>query len=118
METILLVVYVISILLNVFLFLYLRYLIPQIYFVSENINSLVKNVVQFRDHLNAVHELERFYGDETLGRLLRHSVGLVEVLDDFEDIYMLADEEEGENDDEYEEGADEGQEEAASPETA
>jgi hypothetical protein len=40
------------------------------------------------------------------------------VLDDFEDIYILAAGEEDENDDEYEEDADEGPEEAASPETA
>ena len=118
MEVALSIIFLISILLNVFLLVYLRYLLPRIYFVSENLNSLVKSVVVFRDHLNAVHELERFYGDETLGTLLKHSVGLVEVLDDFEDIYMLAEEEEDENDDEYEEDANEGPEEAASPETA
>ena len=118
MEVALSIIFLISILLNVFLLVYLRYLLPRIYFVSENINSLVKSVVEFRDHLNAVHELERFYGDETLGTLLAHSVGLVEVLDDFEDIYILAAGEEDENDDEYEEDADEGPEEAASPETA
>ena len=118
MEIALSIALLISILLNIFLFVYLRYLIPRIYFISENLNSLVKSVVEFRDHLSAVHELERFYGDETLGKLLKHSVGLVEVLDDFEDIYMLAEEEEDENDDEYEEDADEGPEETASPETA
>jgi len=124
METILFIILSISILFNVFLLVYLRYLIPQLYFVSQNINSLVRAVVQFRDHLQAVHELERFYGDETLRSLLRHSNGLVEVLDDFEDIYMLADDEEdkedeeGENDNEHEERPDEGPEETASPETA
>ena len=80
--------------------------------------------MRFRNHLNSVHELERFYGDETLGGLLKHSVAVSEVLDDFEDIYMLVDDEEDEedeedeNDDEYEEDADEGPEETASPETA
>jgi hypothetical protein len=49
---------------------YLRFLLPRIYFVSENINSLVKSVVEFRDHLCDVHELERFYGDRHLSTLL------------------------------------------------
>jgi hypothetical protein len=118
METILFITLPISVLLNIFLILYLRHLIPRIYFISENLNSLVRSVVEFRDHLNAVHELERFYGDETLGTLLKHSVGLVEVLDDFEDIYMLAEEEEDENDDEQEDHPDDGPEETTSPETA
>ena len=55
-------------------------------------------VVGFRNHLSDVYELERFYVDQTLESLLRHSSDLVEVLEDFEEIYSLSEEELDEED--------------------
>ena len=65
---------------------------------SENFGALFKMVVGFRNHLSDVYELERFYGDQTLESLLRHSSDLVEVLEDFEEIYSLSEEELDEED--------------------
>ena len=93
----------VSVLVNIFLVTYVRYLLGNLSFVSENINSLVKTVASLRGHLSDVHELERFYGDPTLEELLKHSVQVVEVLEDFEDIYELVEdvqEEQEEDDDE------------------
>lgn len=86
-------IFLISILLNVALIWHNRSLVGKLYDVSENLSDLLEEVALFYNHLNSVHELEVFYGDETLGSLIRHSSGLLEVLEDFEDIYALFDEE-------------------------
>ena len=64
-----------------------------LYDVSENMQTLVEEVLLFGQHLNSVHEMETFYGDETLGNLIRHSRGLTETLEDFAEIYTLFDQE-------------------------
>ena len=33
---------------------------------------------EYEGHIEIVHNLERFYGDETLGNLLRHSKAIVD----------------------------------------
>tara|TARA_R110001583_G_scaffold6099_1_gene31801 strand:+ start:289 stop:630 length:342 start_codon:yes stop_codon:yes gene_type:complete len=83
--------------LNILLVWYSRKLMLSLYDVSENIRALAEEVSSFDSHLNSVHELEVFYGDETLGNLIRHSAGLIETLDDFAEIYTLFDEEEEEH---------------------
>ena len=93
MFDILLVVLIISLLLNIFLVWYCRNLMISLYDVSENMQVLVEEVLLFDAHLNSVHEMETFYGDETLGELLRHSRGLTETLEDFAEIYTLFDQE-------------------------
>ena len=77
---------------NVFLIWYCRGLLGRLLYVSDNMTTLVEEVVYFHEHLSSVHELEVFYGDETLGNLIRHSNGLIETLEDFEEIYTLFEE--------------------------
>ena len=98
MEFLLSILLFCSLLVNAFAFYYARYLLGELSFVSENIGALFKMVVGFRNHLSDVYELERFYGDQTLESLLRHSSELVEVLEDFEEIYSLSEEELDEED--------------------
>jgi hypothetical protein len=93
MELFILILFFVSLLANIFLFSYVRFLLEQLSFISENINSLVKSVVGLRNHLSDVYELERFYGDQTLEDLLRHAAEMVELLEDFEDIYTLTEDE-------------------------
>ena len=66
--------------------------------VSNNISDLVSVVFNYRNHLKTVYELEAFYGEPTLETLLKHSVALSEVLEEFEDIYSLSDNDEQEED--------------------
>ena len=87
------ILFVLSVLFNIFLVWYCRNLIVSLYDVSENMQTLVEEVLSFDQHLNSVHELEIFYGDETLGNLIRHSRGLTETLEDFAEIYTLFDQE-------------------------
>tara|TARA_Y100000310_G_C20576824_1_gene760857 strand:- start:132 stop:479 length:348 start_codon:yes stop_codon:yes gene_type:complete len=100
MEFIILILLIVSILVNIFFVSYIRFLLEQLSFVSENINSLVGSVVDLRSHLSDVYELERFYGDQTLEDLLRHASATVETLQDFEDIYTLIENEEEEDEEE------------------
>ena len=91
--------------LNVFFIWYIRNLLSQLYFVSNNLSRLVDETISFRDHLSSVYELETFYGDETLAGLLVHVGQYSETLSDFEEIYELVDEEdlkENDDDEEYE----------------
>ena len=86
-----------SLLLNVFFIWYFRNLVSRLRFISENLGALVEETVSFRDHLESVHELEMFYGDETLTGLIAHVGDYSETLVEFEEIYTLLDEDEEEN---------------------
>ncbi len=86
-----------SLLLNVFFIWYFRNLVSRLRFISENLGALVDETISFRDHLESVHELEMFYGDETLTGLIVHVGEYSETLADFEEIYTLLDEDEEEN---------------------
>ena len=87
------ILFIVSACLNIFLVWYCRNLMVSLYDVSENMQALVEEVLLFDQHLNSVHEMETFYGDETLGNLIRHSRGLTETLEDFAEIYTLFDQE-------------------------
>ena len=82
-----------SILINVFLMFYLRVVLAKLLFVSENLGDLDQMITNFNNHLTSVYELETFYGDDTLKRLLEHVGDLSEQLQGFEDIFSLTIEE-------------------------
>ena len=86
-------VLVLSIGINAFLVWYSRKAILELYDVSENIKVLTEEIILFDEHLKSVHELEVFYGDQTLGSLMQHSTALTDTLEDFVEIYGLFDEE-------------------------
>ena len=65
-------------------------LTKQIRFYDDELRGIVSIVKNFTEHLNAVHELETFYGDETLRDLLRHSSEIVKT---FESYDLTADDE-------------------------
>jgi hypothetical protein len=97
-----------SVVLNIFFIWYIRNLLSNLLYISDNLNSLYDELIQFRDHLNKVYELELFYGDETLKNLLRHAKHVAQLLDEYENILLLADDEEQEL-----EGVDDGKSEEA-----
>jgi len=77
--------------LNMFFLWYGRSILRRMFYVSDHISTLVEEVLAFHEHLNVLHEMEVFYGDETIGGLINHSTGLIETLEDFEEIYTLFD---------------------------
>ena len=78
-----------SVAINVVLVLYLRSLLAQLFFISENLGDLNEMTLNFIDHLSGVYELETYYGDDTLQHLLEHSVDYSEQLTMFSDVFAL-----------------------------
>ena len=77
---------------NALLIWYIRKMLQKLLFVSDSIGSLLVSEEQFSNHLSSLHDLETYYGDETLGGLIRHSKQVVEDIRQFEDIYTLTNE--------------------------
>lgn len=71
------------------MFWYLRKLLRKFYFISQNIDDLVVMVQNYRQHLKQVYSMEAFYGDETLEYLMKHTNSLLEMLEDYEDVYDI-----------------------------
>ena len=65
---------------NLLLALYVRWLLKSISAINEDIESISKLLSDFSSHLDSVHELEMFYGDETLKLLMTHANELSERL--------------------------------------
>ena len=78
-----------SIVLNLFMFWYNRNLLRELLDVSENMLDLKNELDSFEEHIKSVYELETFYGDETLHALLKHAMGVCDILEDFSSIYEL-----------------------------
>jgi len=74
---------------NILLVWYCRRLTAQFLFFTENVAELEAALGAFDTHLTDVHELETFYGDETLGGLIRHSKTIVARIGDFYDGFSL-----------------------------
>ena len=69
---------VFSIILNVFLFWYIAQLISRLIIFQEEIDSFAEKLDEYSKHVDILYNLERFFGDETLANLLRHSKSIVE----------------------------------------
>ncbi len=88
------VIFIISILLNALFIWYGYKLIKKSLHYSENIYFLVDDVDSFVAHLEAIYELQTFYGDETLHSLVLHSKRLRENIEEFKQNSILEIEEE------------------------
>ena len=90
-----------SIIINIGIGAYARLLIINLLSVSEELGDLEIMAKGFSTHLKSVYELETFYGDDTLKRLLDHAISFDEQMKTFEFIINLTEEEEQEIDDDY-----------------
>jgi len=94
---VLLCVSLVSIALNVFLIWFVYRSSQQIRSYDDEIRSILTAIQNFNTHLTSVHEMEMFYGDETLRHLMRHSQAIVEVFDNY-DLFSDFNEEESYDD--------------------
>jgi hypothetical protein len=92
LDIILSAILALSMALNVGLLLYARAAIVRIVSVSEELGDLQRMVDSFARHLKAVYELDSFYGDETLRRLLEHAISFNEQMETFDYIVSLTEE--------------------------
>ena len=86
----LLVSLVLSLLINGFLFWYLRSLLKKFLFISQNLGDLVEVVENYYEHLKHVNNMETYNGDETIEYLLRHTQSLIDVMEDYRDVYDIS----------------------------
>lgn len=65
--------FLLSAILNIFLAFYVRWLFKSLETINIDISNVVQNINQFSAHLSAVHDMEMFYGDQTLQGLMTHA---------------------------------------------
>lgn len=82
-----------SVILNIVLIWYIIQLLKRFLTFQEELDTFSETLEEYKDHIDIVHGLERFYGDETLGNLLRHSKALVEECQSFQRVLKQEEEE-------------------------
>ena len=82
-----------SVILNILFIWYIRRILVQLLFVSENTENMLDSLNEFSTHLEKVHSLETYYGDLTLQNLINHSKKITEELGEYRIIYNLDQEE-------------------------
>tara|TARA_Y100000593_G_scaffold52908_2_gene99144 strand:+ start:559 stop:879 length:321 start_codon:yes stop_codon:yes gene_type:complete len=91
---VLIIALTISIALNVLGVWYVRKLLQSFILNSENVENLLFDIEKYEEHLTSVHSLETYYGDETLGGLMRHTEALANNLNQYREVYAIVEEEE------------------------
>jgi hypothetical protein len=79
----------VSALLNVVAIWYIRNILTKLFFVSNNLGEVSEVLGEFAKHIDSVHSMETFYGDQTLQGLLKHARLVTEMLQEFEEIYEI-----------------------------
>lgn len=85
----LIIALILSIVGNILASWYIRKLLAKILFVSQNLTDLVDLLTTYRNHLQRLFQLEMYYGDETMQFLIKHTKSLLDVLEDYSDIYLM-----------------------------
>ncbi len=81
----------ISIFINVVFVFYSRWLIGILKAREEDVNVLADNIAEYVNHVKSVHEMEVFYGDQTLRNLIEHGTDVVNRIEQFD--FLLKEEE-------------------------
>ena len=68
---------------------YIRSLLSNLLYITENVLELQEELEVFKTHLDSIYSLEMFYGEETLGGLLKHGKTILDSLDKFNYFYDL-----------------------------
>jgi len=63
------------------------FLLKKLLYFNENFTKIEVSIEQFSKHLEEIHELPTFYGDENLQSLINHSRELKIDLYDFQNRY-------------------------------
>lgn len=80
------VLFTLSLLGNIFLLWYIVQLLRRFLIFQEELDSFSIKLEEYEGHIKIINNLERFYGDETLGNLLRHSKAVAEECRQFQSI--------------------------------
>jgi len=75
-----------------FLVRYIRQVLKQLLFVSDNLKGLNNEIISFTSHIRSIYKMEMFYGDETLKGLIKHAMLLISEVEKFGFVMDLTDE--------------------------
>jgi len=83
--------FIISTFINLLLLFYVRWLFKSLTAINQDVVTLVEKINDFSAHLKSIHEMEMFYGDQTLQGLMTHAS---ELSNEILDLDLLLNEEE------------------------
>ena len=84
----------ISVVINIGLVFYARWLIKILQTKEEETNNISEVLAEYVAHVKSVHEMEMFYGDQTLMSLIDHGKNLVNKIEYFDYILYEREDEE------------------------
>ena len=93
LEMVLSLILLVSLGINVLLFVYSRNVAQRLVLISQEIGDLRAAAASFATHVKSVYEMEMFYGDQTLQSLMDHARSFREYMDEFDYIYIPEEEE-------------------------
>ena len=93
LEMVLSLILLVSLGINVILFVYSRNVAQKLVMISQEIDDLRAAADGFAKHVKKVYELEAFYGDQTLQALMEHARSFRDYMDEFNYIYIPDEEE-------------------------
>ena len=94
----------ISILINIFFLWYTYQFLIENSKIEDDMNIMFESTEKFSEHLEQIHELEMYYGDENLQYLIDHSRELLNQYIDIQEKYFNIEVDiQEEEDDDYEE---------------
>ena len=85
-----------SVIVNIFLIWYIVQLLRRFLAFQEDLDEFAIRLEEYEGHVETINNLERFYGDEALGNLLRHSKDMTKECKQFQNILLNQEEEYGE----------------------
>ena len=56
--------------------------------LEKDVTDVVEKIDMFSEHIENIHQLEMYYGDENLQNLIDHSRGLINDFIDFQEKYF------------------------------
>ena len=77
-----------SMLINLGLLWYVRRTLQQMEDLEEDVTDIVEKIDAFSEHIESLHQLEMYYGDENLKGLIDHSRGVINDFIDFQEKYF------------------------------
>ena len=83
----LIAVLVVSSIFNILLIWYSIKVLQKLTYMHDNADALQIINKSFLEHIQGIHEMEMYYGDETLGGLIEHSQYVVEQYKNFNEIF-------------------------------
>ena len=85
---------IVSAVLNCVFIWYIVQLIQRFMKFQEALDNFVVGLEEYEQHIDIIYGLEKFYGDESLANLLKHSKGVLDDCKQFRNVILPIEEEE------------------------